>query len=82
MSFDQMRDKDLRKEAKKRGLRGYSSLNKAQLIQYLATEVHPLQPKTSSRSRSGEQNPQSRQKNQIQTVPSEAVLTLFFGYST
>ena len=29
MSFDQMRDKDLRKEAKKRGLRGYSALSKA-----------------------------------------------------
>ena len=42
MSFDQMRYKDLRKEAKKRGLRRYSSLNKAQLIQYLTTEVHPL----------------------------------------
>ena len=32
MNLDQMRDKDLRKEAKKRGLRRYSSLNKAQLI--------------------------------------------------
>ena len=44
MNFDQMRDKDLRKEAKKRGLRGYSSLNKAQLIQYLSTGVHPIRP--------------------------------------
>ena len=44
MNFDCMRDKDLRKEAKKRGLKRYSSLNKAQLVQYLKTEVHPLQP--------------------------------------
>ena len=44
MNFDQMRDKDLRKQAKKRGLRGYSSLNKAQLIQYLSTGVHPIRP--------------------------------------
>ena len=76
MNFDQMRDKDLRKEAKKRGLRRYSSLNKAQLIQYLTTEVHPLQPKTVLDS---DQEAESTvdSENQIQTVLSEDVLTLF-----
>ncbi len=34
-----MRDKDLRKEARKLGLRGYSSLNKAQLVEYLSNEI-------------------------------------------
>ena len=53
MNFNQMRDKDLRKEAKKRRLRGYSSLNKAQLIQYLTTEVHPLRPQTNLDSEQG-----------------------------
>ena len=37
-----MRNIDLRKELKKRGLKGYSSLKKAQLIEYLSTGTHPL----------------------------------------
>ena len=76
MNLDQMRDKDLRKEAKKRGLRRYSSLNKAQLIQYLTTEVHPLQPKTVLDS-GQEAESTIASKNQLQTVLSEDVLTLF-----
>jgi hypothetical protein len=76
MSFDHMRYKDLRKEAKKRGLRRYSSLNKAQLIQYLTTEVHPLQPKTSLDS-GQEAESTIASKNQLQTVLSESDLTLF-----
>jgi len=64
MNFHQMRDKDLRKEAKKRGLRGYSSLNKAQLIQYLATEVHPLGQIS---------KPTAASEKQIQAAPSEVV---------
>jgi site-specific DNA-methyltransferase (adenine-specific) len=42
MNFHQMRNIDLRKELKKRGLKGYSSLKKAQLIEYLLTGTHPL----------------------------------------
>lgn len=42
MNFDQMRNIELRKELKKRGLKGYSSLRKAQLIEYLSTGIHPL----------------------------------------
>ncbi len=42
MNFQQMRILDLRKELKKRGLKGYSSLKKEQLIQYLSTGIHPL----------------------------------------
>ena len=37
-----MRNIDLRKELKKRGLKGYSSLKKALLIEYLSTGIHPL----------------------------------------
>lgn len=37
-----MRTLDLRKELKKRGLKGYSSLKKEQLIQYLSSGIHPL----------------------------------------
>lgn len=76
MKFDQMRDKDLRKEAKKRRLRGYSSLNKAQLIQYLTTEIHPLQPQTNLDSEQGTEST-TVVKNQTQTVLSESDLTLF-----
>ena len=42
MNFHQMRNIDLRKELKKRGLKGYSSLKKVQLIEYLSTGTHPL----------------------------------------
>ncbi len=42
MNFHQMRNIELRKELKKRGLKGYSSLKKAQLIEYLSTGTHPL----------------------------------------
>ena len=76
MNFDQMRDKDLRKEAKRRGLRGYSSLNKAQLIQYLTTEVHPLQPKTGL-DPGQETESVVASKNQMWTILSESDLTLF-----
>ena len=76
MSFDHMRDKDLRKEAKTRGLRGYSSLNKAQLIQYLTTEVHPLQPKTGLDS-GQEAESAIVSKSQMEAALSESNLTLF-----
>ena len=75
MNFDQMRDKDLRKEAKKRGLKRYSSLNKAQLIQYLTTEVHPLQPETGFDS--GQETEFAIvPMNQTQTALSESELPL------
>ncbi len=45
MNFQQMRILDLKKELKKRGLKGYSSLKKEQLIEYLTTEIHPLKNK-------------------------------------
>ena len=76
MNFDQMRDKDLRKEAKRRGLRGYSSLNKAQLIQYLTTEVQPIQPKTGL-DPGQEAESIVASKNQMWTILSESDLTLF-----
>ena len=76
MNFDCMRDKDLRKEAKKRGLKRYSSLNKAQLVQYLKTEVHPLQPDTSFDS-GQETNFAIVPMNQTQTTLSESDLPLF-----
>ncbi len=48
MNFHQMRNIDLKKELKKRGLKGYSSLRKAELIEYLSTGIHPLKnPKIS-----------------------------------
>ena len=37
-----MRNVDLKKELKKQGLKGHSSLRKAQLIEYLSTGIHPL----------------------------------------
>ena len=42
MNYDQMQNKELREELKKRGLKGYSSLRKAQMIEYLSTGIHPL----------------------------------------
>ena len=42
MNLHEMKCKALREETKRRELRGYSSLNKAQLIQYISTGVHPL----------------------------------------
>ena len=42
MNLNEMTCKTLREETKRRGLKGYSSLNKAQLIQYISTGVHPL----------------------------------------
>lgn len=41
-NYYQMRNKELKEELKKRGLKGYSSLKKAQLIEYLSTGIHPL----------------------------------------
>ena len=75
MNFDRMRDKDLRKEAKKRGLRRYSYLNKAQLIQYIATGNHPTRPNL-------DLNPDDRvepavlSENQLQVAPSDSDLIL------
>ena len=42
MNYFQMQNKELREELKKRGLKGYSSLKKSQMIEYLSTGVHPL----------------------------------------
>ena len=42
MNYFQMRNKELREELKKRGLKGYSSLKKSQMIEYLSTGIHPL----------------------------------------
>ena len=42
MNLHEMKCKALREETKRRELKGYSSLNKAQLIQYISTGVHPL----------------------------------------
>ena len=41
-NYHQIRNKELKAELKKRGLKGYSSLKKAQLIEYLSTGIHPL----------------------------------------
>ncbi|RKU17778.1 hypothetical protein C6500_14305 [Candidatus Poribacteria bacterium] len=41
MNYHQMRNKELREELKKRKLKGYSSLKKIQMIEYLSTGVHP-----------------------------------------
>ena len=46
MNFQKMRILDLRKELKKRGLKGYSSLKKDLLIEYLSTGIHPLKNTT------------------------------------
>ena len=42
MNYHQMPNKELKAELKKRGLKGYSSLRKAQMIEYLSTGIHPL----------------------------------------
>ena len=42
MNYHQMQNKELREELKKRGLKGYSSLKKIQMIEYLSTGIHPL----------------------------------------
>ncbi len=42
MDYQQMRNIDIKNELKKRGLKGYSSLKKALLIEYLSTGIHPL----------------------------------------
>ena len=76
MNLDQMRDKDLRKEAKKRGLRRYSSLNKVQLIQYLQTGTHPLRPAIVLEPDQGAEST-TVPENQLQTTPPESDLTLF-----
>ena len=41
MNYHQMRNKELKAELKKRGFKGYSSLKKAQMIEYLSTGIHP-----------------------------------------
>ena len=62
MNFHQMRNIDLKKELKKRGLKGYSSLRKAQLIEYLSTGIHPLKKIETS---------QTSAENGIHDPPSE-----------
>jgi len=42
MNFHKMPNIELKKELKRRGLKGYSSLKKALLIEYLSTGIHPL----------------------------------------
>ena len=42
MNFHQMPNIELKKELKRRGLKGYSSLKKSLLIEYLTTGIHPL----------------------------------------
>ena len=42
MNYQQMTNKELKAELKKRGLKGYSSLKKTQLIEYLSTGIRPL----------------------------------------
>lgn len=42
MNYHQMQNKALRAELKKRGLKGYSSLKKAEMIKYLSTGIHPV----------------------------------------
>ena len=41
MNYHQMKNKELKEEIKKRGLKKYSSLKKAQMIEYLSTGAHP-----------------------------------------
>lgn len=50
MKLEKMRIIDLKKELKKRGLKGYSTLKKAQLIAYLSTGIHPLKTDTESQT--------------------------------
>lgn len=75
MNFDRMRDRDLRKEAKKRGLRRYSYLNKALLIQYLMTGDYPI-PTNHVLIPDGKSEPAILSENQIQFVPSDSDLIL------
>ena len=42
MDYRHLRNRELKAELKKRGLTGYSSLKKAQMIEYLSTGIHPL----------------------------------------
>ena len=64
MNFHQMRYKELRKEAKKRGLNGYSSLKKVQLIEYLSTGIHPLK---------NTENSPAVTESKVHAVPSEDI---------
>ena len=74
MHYNQMRVKDLIMEAKKHGLIRYSSLNKAQLIQYLATGVHPIRPNPVLISDKSEE-PTVLSENQTQFAPSKRILS-------
>ena len=67
MNFHEMRSIELRKELKKRGLKGYSSLKKTLLIEYLSTGIHPLKKTETS---------QENAEDGIHEPPSED-----FGYS-
>ena len=67
MNYHQMRNKELREALKKRGLKGYSSLKKAQMIEYLLTGVHPLKDRQISPTIA---------KSEIHDLPSEGI-----GYS-
>ena len=71
MHYNQMRVKDLIVEAKKRGLKRYSSLNKVQLIQYLSTGIYPIRSNSVfNPSQSAE--PTVLSENQTQFAPSIA----------
>ena len=54
MNLQGMNRKDLIEESKRRGLTGYSSLNKSHLIRYISTGVHPLRRIAESPSASEE----------------------------
>ncbi len=75
MNFDRMRDRDLRKEAKKRGLKRYSYLNKAQLIQYIATGDHPTRPNLDLNPDDSAE-PAVLSENQLQFTPLDSDLIL------
>ena len=47
IDLHQMKNIELTKELKKRGLKGYSSLKKDLLVEYLSTGIHPLKKQTS-----------------------------------
>ena len=55
MNLHELKCKALREETKRRGLKGYSKLNKAQLIQYISTGVHPHKNIANSTVRLNEQ---------------------------
>ena len=59
MNYHQMPNKALKAELKKRGLKGYSSLKKGQMIEYLSTGIHPLKSTQISRTVAEDRMPNS-----------------------